>query len=81
MFTFSTDARTSGRDAARLDRNTAFAAEAENVCPAPGTTTSVRTVTTASPACAKALGPDTGGTAAHPLDGTDSTRAHASTKQ
>ncbi|WP_371774561.1 right-handed parallel beta-helix repeat-containing protein [Streptomyces sp. NBC_01438] len=180
--------------AARLDRNTAFAAEAENVCPAPGTTTSVRTVTTASPystslfsyrgssgavisgndfdnglnlradldatdpdqvtgdevvngadhvlpllpttgytssnaavaavdptgrvtagsagtavitpvthsqlgdttgvpveltvgadpaspACAKALGPDTGGTAARSPDGTDSTRAHASAKQ
>ncbi|MET9674543.1 DUF1349 domain-containing protein [Streptomyces sp. NPDC006482] len=34
---------------ARLDRHTAFAAQAKNLCPAKGTTTSVRTVTTASP--------------------------------
>ncbi|MFI6962750.1 Ig-like domain-containing protein [Streptomyces sp. NPDC050255] len=34
---------------ARLDRNSSFAAEAQNLCPAPGTTTSVRTVTTAAP--------------------------------
>ncbi|WNI33494.1 hypothetical protein [Streptomyces sp. ITFR-6] len=34
---------------ARLNRNTTFAAEAENPCPAPGATTSVRTVATASP--------------------------------
>ncbi|WP_406458510.1 alpha-1,3-galactosidase [Streptomyces sp. NBC_00876] len=34
---------------ARLDRHTTFAAQAKNLCPAPGSTTSVRTVTTGSP--------------------------------
>ncbi|MET9616554.1 alpha-1,3-galactosidase [Kitasatospora indigofera] len=33
----------------RLDRNTAFTAQAKTLCPARNTTTSVRTVTTASP--------------------------------
>ncbi|WP_326734125.1 glycosyl hydrolase family 28-related protein [Streptomyces sp. NBC_01022] len=36
-------------EVSRLDRNTSFAAEAKNLCPAPGTTTSVRTVTTTAP--------------------------------
>ncbi|MCX5504724.1 hypothetical protein OG887_35935 [Streptomyces sp. NBC_00053] len=33
----------------RLDRKTAFAAQAEDLCPAPGATTAVRAVATASP--------------------------------
>ncbi|WP_405996910.1 DUF1349 domain-containing protein [Streptomyces sp. NBC_00829] len=36
-------------DVFRLDRNTAFAAQAKNICPARGTRTQVRTVATASP--------------------------------
>lgn len=38
-----------GNTAARLDRKTAFAAQAQNLCPAPGTATEVRATATASP--------------------------------